>query len=165
MAIQLWNSSTGILERTIEDQSGEVDPYAIYSVAFSPDGRLLASGSRYGVPLWDLATGKLKDFLEGNLGPIESVAISPDGRLLASGCSSTSATMNNPGVEIWDLTTGELQQTLGGHLYDVSSVSFSPNNQLLASGSLDRTVRIWDTATSSVQKAFPEALQGHRDLV
>jgi WD40 repeat protein len=75
-------------------------------MAFSADGRLLASGSDdHTVRLWDTATGALRQTLKGHSGGVQSVAFSPDGRLLASGSDDQT-------VRLWNTATGVLQQTL-----------------------------------------------------
>ncbi|CAG8184312.1 unnamed protein product [Penicillium nalgiovense] len=138
------------LTQTLEGYSGSVG-----SVAFSPDSRLLASGSdNKTVWLWNPATGALTQTLEGHSDSVRSVVFSPDGRLLASG--STDKT-----VRLWDPATGALIQTLEGHSYSVRSVAFSPDGRLLASGSLDQTVRLWNPATG----ALFQTLEGHSDSV
>ncbi|OQD94832.1 hypothetical protein PENSOL_c023G07534 [Penicillium solitum] len=127
----------------------------VESVAFSPDGRLLASSSRdHTVRLWDTATGALQQTLEGHTDSVWSVAFSPDGRLLASGSDDKT-------VRLWDTATGALEQTLEGHTESVQSVAFSPDGRLLASGSHDKTVRLWDTATGALQ----QTLEGHTESV
>jgi WD40 repeat protein len=82
---------------------------SVNSVAISPDGRWLASGSGdWTVKLWDAATGRLLRSLEGHTDSVYSVAISPDGRWLASG--SLDGT-----VKLWEAATGRLLRSLEGH--------------------------------------------------
>ncbi|KAJ5433611.1 uncharacterized protein N7458_012767 [Penicillium daleae] len=146
----LWNIATGGLQQTLKGF-----PDWVISVAFSPDSRLLASGSNDGtVRLWDTATGGLQRTLKGHSDLVRSIAFSPDSRLLASGSGDNT-------VRLWDTATGGLQQTLKGHSDSVNSVVFSPDGRLLASGSNDSTVRLWDTATGGLQ----QTLKGHSDSV
>ena len=134
--IQLWDVLTHENIATIEGNGGSV-----YSVAFSPDGTLLASGSDdRTVKLWDVSTHENIATIEGHSDSVNSVSFSPDGKLLASGSDDRT-------VKLWDVSTHENVAPLEGYRASVHSVSFSPDGTLLASGSLDRTVKLWDVST------------------
>ncbi|KAF5854759.1 hypothetical protein ETB97_011894 [Aspergillus alliaceus] len=126
----------------------------VQSVAFSPNGQLLASGSGdETIKLWDPMTGDLHHTLECHSGFVHSVAFSPNGQLLASGS-------NDQTIKLWDPMTGDLRHTLKGHFHWVWSVAFSPNGQLLASGSSDETIKLWDPMTGNLH----HTLEGHSGL-
>ncbi len=134
--IELRNVKTG---RTLHTLAGHET--GIYVVAFSPDSRLVVSGSDDGLTkLWDTATGRELRTLAPHRASVRSLAFSPDGKILASGS-------NDRTVRLWEVETGRLLRTLSGYGDYVRSVVFSPDGKLLAHGGLGITALVWDVAT------------------
>ena len=145
---RLWDVATG---RPIGNPlTGHNGP--VLTVAFSPDGKILASGSEMVRAV--VGCGHRppdREPLTGT-GTVHSVAFSPDGKILASGGA-------NGTVRLWDVATRRpIGNPLTGHSDWVNSVAFSPDGKTLASGSEDGTVRLWDVATG---RPIGKPLTGH----
>ena len=104
------------------------------SVAFSPDGKILASVDWDGtIKLWDVASGTLKTTLDGHTGWGYSIAFSPDGTTIAN-VGRDDLTKVNDTIKLWDVASGTLKTTLDGHTETVDSIAFSPDGTIIASG-------------------------------
>ena len=139
--IRFWDVDTGELLKTIDPEADTID-----AVAFSPDGKTLASTDNNGdgnIRFWDVATGELLKTITVEAGAY-SVVYSPDGKTLASGGLTTLASGGLGEVSIWDVATGKRLKTFIGHIDPVSSVAYSPDGRTLASGCRDSTVILWD---------------------
>ncbi|MEH2240214.1 NB-ARC domain-containing protein [Nostoc sp.] len=127
----------------------------IHSVAFSPNGKLLATGDTNGeIRLYKVADGKQLLIVKGHTGFIWPVAFSPDGQIFASGGDDQK-------VKLWDTNTGQCLANLQGHSGGIWSIAFSPDSHLLGSSSEDHTVKLWDTSSYQCLKT----LRGHSNRV
>jgi WD40 repeat protein len=136
--IHLWHAATGKEVRTLQDPDNE----DVYALAFSPDGKSLASGGHgKTLKLWDVAGGGLLWRAKGHEYWVSFLTFSPDGKTLASG--------GQDGViRLWETATGKERWHFAKHSYGVRSGAFSRDGKLLATGSDDTTVLIWDLATA-----------------
>lgn len=146
--VQLWDVPTAEHRAALKGHAGvtaEGRPGGVTAVAFSPDGRTLASSSRDGtIRLWDVATGEHDAILVGP--EVLTLAFSPDGRTLASGDKGNR-------IHLWDMDTHQSRWNFIEPTQLVSAIAFSPDGTLLASEGEDDAIRLWDTNTGQ-QKAI-----------
>lgn len=145
-SVLIWNAATGEQERVLHTDA------PARSVAYSADGRLLASaGDDRVVRLWDAQRGAALRELMGHASGVLAVAISRDGQIVAAGALDGT-------IRLWNEETGQELRVLKGHTAAVTGVAFSPDGKLLASASNDHSVRLWEVASGrEVQN-----LRGHR---
>lgn len=136
--IDLWNVADGTLVKRLE---GHAD--AVYSVAISPDGKTLASGSYDNkIILWDIDSGKQIRALDGHNGAILGLAFRPDGAVLASASADRT-------VKLWDVKTGARLDTFAESLKELNSVAFTPDGQRVVAAGGDNRIRQWQISSTA----------------
>jgi len=131
--VRIWNVKTKTLQTSLWGHRQEV-----YTVAFSPDGTRLVSGSRdRNVNLWDVKSGNLITILHQHTDRVRKVLFSPDGRWVVSAGNDTV-------IKLFNLAESRVEYTLKGHRNLVRAMDFSPDGEILVSGGKDNALRFWD---------------------
>jgi WD40 repeat protein/uncharacterized caspase-like protein len=147
--IKIYAVQTSKLVRTIRAHEE-----GIYALAFSPDGKIIASGSvDKAIKLWDSETGAELRTLTGHTAKITSLAFRYDGKVLASGS-------DDKAIKVWETETGKELRTLAAHTHEVNSLAFSPDGKTLASGSF-LVAALWDADSGQQIREF----KGHTNMV
>lgn len=141
--VRIWHAKTGACVDVYRH------PCAVSAVAFSPDGKTLASGTTFvgSVRLWSIKTSLCIGEFQGHVGCIYSVVFSPNGKTLASASSDFT-------VRHWSVNSGQCLAVLSGHTDWVWVVTFSADGKHLASASQDHTVRVWHVETGKCESVF-----------
>jgi roadblock/LC7 domain-containing protein len=137
----------------------KVGPLApVTAVAFSPDGKLLVTGSYGQVTVWDLHKAAPVHIFTNILGAVNDLKFSPDGKLLAVGGGQPSAKGE---LKLYQVADGKNIATFREHTDVVFSIDFSPDGKTLATGSFDTTIRLWNLTTMQPEKV----ITAHSDFV
>jgi len=131
---------------------------AVRSVAFSPCGQFIVTGSEdRTLRLWDLHGELVCKPFKGHEDEVWSVAFSPDSQIIASGSEDST-------LRLWNLSGDLIIQPLVGHQHRVWSVTFSPDGQYIVSAGRDQMIRLWNVSTGSISKCFRDSLSPIRSL-
>ena len=144
--MRLWDAKTGAEFAQLIRHIGSVA-----SVAFSPDGGRVLSGSNDNTArLWDAKTGVELMRIKGSADGTDSVAFSPDGTRFMTGSGGVLGRPGDDNARLWDAKTGVELAELSGHTARILSIAFSADGQRVVTGSWDNTARIWDVKTGQV---------------
>lgn len=130
----------------------------VTAIAFSPDGRFLATGGKDNtVKIWDAAAGQeLKSITIGTVF-LRSVAFSPDGKRFAA--------VSDDNLKLWDVETGRVVKILSTEAKWMDGLTFSPDGTTLAAADRNASVKIWDIGSGAVAAREPKILAGHKSFI
>src|SRR6266487_3755777 len=157
--VQIWDATTGNLRLTCKGHLRTWFSQAwsgnevVYSLAWSPDGKHIASGGdKKTIQVWDATTGNLRLTYKGHRRAVNAVAWSPDGNSITSGSSDKT-------VQVWNVPTGNLRLIYKGHSSRVNTIAWSPDGQFIASGGGDgmgkeQAMHLWDAVTGNLKLTY-----------
>lgn len=150
------------IKRSADWQNGKVDTAntfaghtaSVVSIAFSPDGQMLASGSLDNtVRIWRVPNGQVLQIIDTGYNTLWNLAYSPDGQTLAISGEDSSG---NPAIKFWTVYDGQIALSLNAPKARVRSMAFSPNGEMLASAGDDRTITIWSVRDGRILKTLSQ---------
>jgi len=157
--LRLWEVASGKNVRSFSEQVS-------LPVAFSPDGKILASSCRRTIRLWDATTEKATATISADMDATTLLSLSPDCRVLAwsgeclSGAQCTHVgTETSKTIRLSDVLSHEGYSILKGHTDTVCSVAFSPDSRIIATGSRDKSIKLWHVPNGTLV----HTLHGHED--
>jgi RNA polymerase sigma factor (sigma-70 family) len=147
----VWETATGLARFIARGYPGNSRPDGIATLAFTPDGKKLATvGDSGAIHLWDVEFGReILANVHAHNDAITCLAFSLDGKTLATGSKDHT-------IGLWDTAAGRQRLCLRGHSRPVRQLAFSRDGKTLASAGEDDTVRLWDTATGNERHRFKE---------
>ena len=161
---QEWGYAKTLIDPQLKTPDGKPAQAAhislVESMAFSPDGKTLATGSFQELTLWDVASGSPTRRIGGFADRVCAIAFSPDGKRFATGGG---APTEDGEIKLFETATGKLiTDVKAGHSDTVFGVAFSPDGKLLATGGADKFVKVWELPTAAGQPAkFVKSFEGH----
>lgn len=135
---------TPIASLQLEAQPGHNRP--VLTVAYSPDGALVATGSRdQTIRLWSTRSGECLQTLFGHKAGVSEVIFAPDGKALASASGVNSSTHFDNTIKVWNVQSGQIKHSLvAANTTSITALAISPDGKTIAGGSRDKSIHLWN---------------------